>query len=194
MNSLNYAPPKIPDSSMLVPQFSIGNRAPETNRGDYNIPRDFRLDDNEWTEVANLMPDAIRSNWHLLSQSKLPERAFDDLLMAASSHERTFNGPMKLLSSRSLGGFLTLWEAVRDHSAEPVLSISPAGDLIAEWFSDPDNSLVVMATRDGELFYSLFDRGQPCEGIVDSETLGNMIAMFLARDPNPFGWSDADEG
>ncbi len=194
MSSLNYALHEMPDNSMLAAQFSMTDRVQEEYRDEYRIRRESGSIADEGLVVENLIPDAIRTNWYLLSRSKLPERAFNDLMTAASSHERTYGGLMKPLSWESLRGFLGLWKAVRDNSAEPVLSISPTGDVIAEWFSDPDNSLVIMATGDGDLIYSLFDRGKPCEGTVDSETLGNMIAMFLARDPNPFGWSDADEG
>ena len=194
MSSLDYAWSEVPDSSMLAPRFSVTDRAPEEDWGDYQIPRDSDSDADEGPAVTNLIPDAIRSNWYLFSQSKLPEGAFNDLLMAASSHERTFGGPMNLLSSKSLRGFLGLWEAVRDHSAEPVLSISPAGGVIAEWFSDPDNSLVVMSNRNGDLFYSLFDQGEPCEGIARFGRVRNLVVMFLARETNPFSWSDADEG
>ncbi len=194
MNRLAYNQPEMFGSSMLAHQFGVASGSPEEDWADSQIPSVPVFDANAESVVVNLIPDAIRSNWFLLSRSKLPERSFNDLLMAAISHERTFSGPMKPLSSTSLRGFLRLWEAVRDCSAEPVLSLSPAGDVIAEWFRDPDNSLVVMSARDGNLFYSLFDQGQPCEGFADSENPGNMIAMFLACEPIPFGWSDADEG
>ena len=194
MSSLAYDQPEMLGSSLLTHQFGVTGGSPEEDWADYQIPSDPGFDANVEPVVTNLIPDAFRSNWYLLSKSRLPERAFDDLLIAASSHERTFDDPMKPLSSKSLSGFLKLWAAVRDYSAEPVLSISPAGDVIAEWFDDPDNSLVVMSNQNGKLLYSLFDQGEPCEGTARTDRVGDLVAMFLARETSPFSWSDANEG
>ena len=137
------------------------------------------------------IPDSIRSNWYRLKQSGLPEKAFGDLVSAASSPERWTGGGKQALSQKSLENFLAFWEGVANQAAEPVLSIAPSGHVIAEWYSDPDHSLVIMTDEDDKLFFSLFDEGRPVEGFENAGSTTNVINMFIAREQNPFLWSDA---
>ena len=144
------------------------------------------------SRTGEVIPDSIRSNWYRLNRSGLPEKAFGDLVSAASSPDRTASGKKRPLSAKSLEGFLLFWEAVCGIAAEPVLSIDPSGHIVAEWFNDPDHSLVITVDEHDRLYFSLFDGGKPVEGFEDTALIGNIVAMFTAREQNPFLWSDAD--
>jgi hypothetical protein len=141
--------------------------------------------------VAETIPDSIRSNWYRLKQSGLPVKAFGELVSAASSPDRVSGRGKRPLSPKSLENFLLFWEAVANHAAEPVLSIAPSGYIVAEWYNDSEHSLVVMTDGDDKLFFSLFDEGRPVEGFENTASTTNVINMFLARRQNPFLWSDA---
>jgi hypothetical protein len=142
---------------------------------------------------ATTVPGLLGSSWYRLFRSKLPDRVFRSLSVHFSAGW-SLEAPKVVPSSAALDVFLRLWEHVGGASAEPVVSVSPKGDIVAEWFDDAENSLVAMAHRDRVLHYSLFDSGEPVEGWVGPDHLSDFVSMMTARAKNPFNWSDADEG
>ncbi len=141
--------------------------------------------------TANVIPTSILSNWSCLRSSGLPEGAFGELVLAASSPQRAPNGTKRPLSEKALDAFLSVWGNVRDRAAEPVLSIDPTGGIVAEWFDTPENALVIMTNADGIVFYTLFSEGQPTEGFGLVDEVEARIESFLDLEANPFEWSDA---
>lgn len=138
---------------------------------------------------SNVTPSSIRSHWHDLRI--LPGDVLASLYVDAISAE--FNDSRHGLLSEALGCFLLLWKHVAENAAHPELSISPKGYLVAEWYVDPDNSLVVMFNGNSQVFFSLFDHGRPCEGYEEGEEgIRNLVKMLISRTPNPFKWSDRD--
>jgi hypothetical protein len=141
-----------------------------------------------------IVPGAFRAQWFRLGRSQLPNSAFTHLLAAAIMQRLSKPTGSSGLSSGSLITFLKLWEALGGECAEPAVSISPKGDIIAEWFSDADNSLVVMAHRNRVLHFSLFADSAPVEGWERYEKIPEVVAMLKARKSDHFCWSDANEG
>lgn len=136
---------------------------------------------------------SIVNHWFELSRSQLPDRVFTALVAAAGARIKARGVGARELSGEALTTFLDLWSKVREFCAEPVVSVSPKGDVIAEWFSTPDDSLVIMAGRDKVVHFSLFDEGAPIEGWVTGDRAAILVARLTAGARNPFQWSDADE-
>jgi len=134
------------------------------------------------------MPVAIYAHWWRLRG--LPMRVFNDLVSAATAPNRA-SGKASPLSDSSLGLFLDLWDTVKVFAAEPVVSVTPSGCVIAEWVQDGGNLLAVLAGSSAELTYSLFDNGEPVEDSVGKEQFATFVASMRARAANPFRWSDA---
>jgi hypothetical protein len=120
----------------------------------------------------------------------LPVRVFNDLLSAATSPNRVL-GKASQLSNGSLGIFLDLWDAVKVVAAEPVVSVTPNGCVVAEWVRDEENLLAVLAGSSAELTYSLFENGEPLEDSITKEQIPAFVTYMRARVANPFQWSDA---
>lgn len=144
----------------------------------------------EWTKtiddpIKSVVPRAYIDNWFRLYLSDLPERVFTDLFST------TYRRPA--VNESALSAFLSVWDLVRGKCAEPVVSVSPKGDVVVEWVKDMENSLVLMASRHKHIHFSLFDKGMPVEGVERAETAANLIAMLEARDVNPLHWTDANE-
>jgi hypothetical protein len=134
------------------------------------------------------MPVSISAHWWRLGG--LPVRVFNDLLNAATSPDRML-GKASQLSNASLGVFLDLWDAVKLFAAEPVISVTPSGCVVAEWVRDEGNLLAVFADSSDELTYSLFENGEPLEDSITKEEIAAFVAGMQARVANPFLWSDA---
>lgn len=140
--------------------------------------------------VADTVPFGVEAHWEGFRRSGLPPRVFNALLSASISPKRLL-GRFSPLSGRSVSIFLALWAAVKDFSAEPVVSVSPKGWVIAEWVKDNDNSLAVMFSSDNALVYSLFEGGVVREASVPSNDIAGFVQFMLACQENPFSWSDA---
>lgn len=140
---------------------------------------------DDWIKSETVVPQAYVDNWFRLYLSDLPERVFTDIFASTSRRP--------VLDGAALSTFLSFWELVRGKCAEPVVSISPKGDVVAEWVKDLENSLVLMAASNRQIHFSLFDKGMPVEGVERIEAVANLIAMLEAREVNPFQWSDANE-
>lgn len=188
--STHFAP-QVPWSSSNSTKTSVVFDAPPTLP--YRRPPGFdsRVDDEERKQSSDVTPKALRAYWHALTE--LPEPVFKNLFSdAVAAEKRKFQGNFGLLPE-SLKLFLDFWGLILLEASNPVLSISPKGCLVGEWFLDPDNSLVLMFGGEKKIFFSLFDQGFPCEGIENGKNgLTNLAQMFLSRAPNPFMWSDLE--
>lgn len=142
-------------------------------------------------DYSNVTPSAIRANWSALSL--LPEKIFSQIYSDASALESSNHAQTRILSADSLKGFLELWRAVRAIAASPVTSITPKGYICAEWYENEENNLTVMFNNDGQALYSLFEEGNPCEGIEHKTGYKDLISMLYVRQTNPFLRSDLQE-
>jgi hypothetical protein len=137
---------------------------------------------------AEIIPDPIRARWYALKKSRIPERVFDTLLKDAT-YATTHKG-MSEVSVDAIDDFLEFWTRLREPS-EPVVSISPKGYVVVEWFSDPDHVLAVLFAGDKKAVFNLFDGTAEIDGCEDREEFDDMIGMLGARHHSPFKWSDA---
>ncbi len=136
------------------------------------------------------LPHAFIVNWALLHERSgfLPE-VFSKLLLEANSPKRV-RGEFAPLSAAALSSFAFLWASVKDYAAAPVVSITPAGGIVAEWFMDPDNSLVVLCDRHGEFAFSVFRDGEPLEDSRQLPQLAEMIDRIERHAAAAFTWTE----
>lgn len=137
---------------------------------------------------TNVTPSAIRANWYALSS--IPEPLYMEIVKAASVAERRKPQGHPGLSANALKAFLKFWNNISDIATVPAFSVSPKGFAILEWFKSPDESLVLMISRDGTIYYSLFDNGYPCEGYEPESNIADIVQMFRIRSSAPLSWSD----
>ena len=130
------------------------------------------------------------ANWWGLRNSTLPEGVFNELVNAATSADR-LQGNFAPLSANSLEMFLLLWELIKDMAAEPVISVTPSGCVVAEWYEDDENSLAILAGEGQDLHYSLFENGAIVEGSTPRDQLPDFTAEMRNRQQNPLTRSDA---
>lgn len=144
---------------------------------------------NDSDDYANVTPGSIRSNWHALKDT--PEPLLNSIYQNATFAESLKPNGRPGLLGRSLETFLMVWRLVSAFAGLPVLSVTPKGYLIAEWYSDRENALTMMFSGNGRVHYSLFNNGRPCEGYEDDpERYAELVRMLTSRDTNPFLWSD----
>lgn len=144
--------------------------------------------------TSNVTPSAITLNWYALR--KLPENLFACVYESASAAELKIASGHPGMRPGALKDFISVWEGVSDIADLPTVSVTPKGYIVSEWYLDPDNSLVLMFDGLGKLYYSLFDKGNPCEGYEEANEefeYPNLLRMLRSRTQNPFSWSDFSE-
>ena len=85
------------------------------------------------THDTEAQPKAIQDNWHSLAKSGLTDATFSKIEKIATL-QNGWRGPgSSKLSPGSLRHFLQLWRMISGDAAEPFLSLTPDGNLYAEW-------------------------------------------------------------
>lgn len=130
------------------------------------------------------IPAAIEANWHRIGVSHISEAIFSDLLSQAMTSTRK-------LSTKAARTFVALCNLLPADCERPVLGITPKGDIVAEWYNDADNVLVLMADAEDNVHFSLYDQGAPLDGYHKVDRIDPIITMLAERNPNPFSWTDA---
>ena len=120
------------------------------------------------------VPDSLRSNWPLLAQSKLPRAAFERLLHLSQIAAARPEGSR--MNSGSLRSFLSFWASVRKHQAPgPDLTISSAGNIVAEWHRSWTQHLDVEFRSDGWVLFGLFNGKEILQGREPVEALESRV-------------------
>ena len=140
---------------------------------------------------AGVIPYSILMCWDLLRRSDLSPEAFQYVVGTAADREKSTDKTLRPLVRGSLAAFLRFWEKTKKKSAEPELGVNPKGHLQAEWYKDLDNLLVLQFQSNGDIFFSLWQEGDPTEGKKSSRNVPELIRILQIIPDNPLSWTDA---
>lgn len=134
---------------------------------------------------TDAQPKAIQDNWHSLATSDLTDATFSKIeKISALPNEWRGPGSSKL-SPSSLRRFLQLWKLISGDAAEPFLSLTPNGNLYAEWHASWRRHLDVEFTADGQIYFGFFHNSNVLEGKLKFD---DFHAMITGCSQNPFRW------
>jgi hypothetical protein len=131
------------------------------------------------------MPAALISNWTKLKSSGLSSRFYSRLVRLAS--DRFSSGPPRTperLQPTSLSNFLDFWEKIEEVAAEPEISLSNDGSVVAEWFRSPEQRLDIKFGQNTAMF-GLFNKRNILEG---AEKKDLVALILLSHDAKPLQW------
>lgn len=131
------------------------------------------------------LPDAVRDNWNRLAVSELTEQSYATITKLA--HKGTgWRGAGSLpLSAGSLRAFLDFWQQIKEHAKEPELTMTPRGNLVAEWHKNWRRHLDIEFRAGGFALYGLFDGQSLHEG---RDTISGLARFLMYRERKPLRW------
>jgi hypothetical protein len=135
--------------------------------------------------LTDALPNSLVANWTKLSASELSRRFYSRLLRLAS--DRFSGQPLpssERLRASSLSDFLDFWSKIKSTAAEPEISLSNDGSLIAEWFRSPEQRLDIKFGRSAVMF-GLFNKEHIIEGAESKELVALILSGHSAR---PLEW------
>lgn len=139
---------------------------------------------------VDTIPDSLLRCWNLLRESELSGDTFRQIVSIASSRLLRGDQGLRPLSTKTLKAFLNFWELARDQATEPEITISPKGNLQAEWRRDEGNFVVLEFQPSGDIFFSLWQDNYVIEGSKAAKKMRELVHVFGALEDNPLGWSD----
>jgi hypothetical protein len=190
VNTLNVSPSEQDLSWQAMQQENLKRHWPRTQVTQIHPDA---IESQEHTFQSTVVPQAIMQCWFLLKESRLGEGMFSRLIILASGREAQSRSGLDSLRSQSLASFLHFWSALRQLAgpAEPDLSISPKGNIQAQWVKSGESFLVMEFQKNGDIFFSLWQEDYPLEGIQPGTRMSELIHVFNAMQDNPLGWTDA---
>ncbi|MDA1101248.1 MAG: hypothetical protein O2967_19955 [Proteobacteria bacterium] len=141
---------------------------------------------------SNVIPESIFFNWSLLRLSGLSDGAFGQLTMTASNR-LVESGDQSPLNRITLTAFLEFWNKIRLYAAEPDIAVSPKGNVQIEWEKDGENFIVLEFRPDNAIFFSLWQKDNPTEGVRSREQVDEFIRILGIMDENPLSWTYATQ-
>lgn len=114
---------------------------------------------------ASSMPEQLVATWQQLAKSRLPIETFRIVIRLARMRSGWRGPGSRPLHARSLAAFLHFWRGIVEHAAPPDLTLTPAGNLLAQWFRDDRHYLDLEFTPDDRIYFGLFDGASASEGV-----------------------------
>ena len=131
------------------------------------------------------IPHAIHENWTALALSDISAKKYD-VIYKLAAHKDGWRGPgSRGLRGDCLRSFLSFWQQVKTVATAPHLTLSPNGNLIAQWFKNTKRNLVVEFMT-GDRVYIGLQEGSTEYDAVDEAT--GAINFLTHRTSRPLRW------
>jgi hypothetical protein len=139
------------------------------------------------SSTSNTLPAAIRDNWLSLARSGLQPATMNKLIRLARKQDGWKGAGSVGLKTGALRSFLSFWRAISDEAREPFLTVTPAGNLYAEWHASWRRHLDIEFVGNGEVFFGLFHTDEILEGRSRTKPLEELLK---SRRGTPLLWGD----
>lgn len=134
---------------------------------------------------SNALPASVSVNWGKISGLSLP--LYRRLVLLAQKADGWRGQGSKRLKSSSIAAFLSFCRATNTDMVEPFLTLSPAGNLFAEWHSSWKRHLDIEFEGDESAYFGLFSGATT---VIEGKTGTRELAQILLQHPKkPLRWT-----
>lgn len=135
--------------------------------------------------ITSVVPESFAANAQLLHRSGISKDALARLFRLAEKQYGWKDPTSQSLKAFSLRAFAMFWMLLPQGSREPFLTLTPNGNLLAQWHASWRRHLDIEFASDEVLYFGLFDHREVIEG---KARLSSLVEMLRHRKNSPFSW------